>query len=133
MDLEKFGIDSCKSEGVWVDIDETTSLKIGMAGGLTHKKISRELLKNNRRALRSLRQGDRIEELEKIETMSLAKAVLLGWKGLKIKGEEIPYSTEKAFEILSDPKYVVFRTMVEEISADNSNFEVEYEEDAEGN
>lgn len=133
MDLSKISVDENKIDGTWVNIDERTSLKIGIIGGPYHKRVSRDLVKEHKKVLRTLRLDDHASEVEEIEVKALSKAILLDWKGLTIDGEEVPYSEEKAYEILKNPRYMVFRSLIEDLGADNANFAEEYKKELEGN
>lgn len=57
--------------------------------------------------LASIRAGTFDKELDRqITKKAIAHTVLLGWENLQDdEGNDIPYSPEKAFEILTDPEF----------------------------
>lgn len=51
-----------------------------------------------------------------ITRKSIAEAILLGWEGLEDDGEQVPFSVEKATEIMLDPEMVDLQDFVCECS-----------------
>lgn len=45
------------------------------------------------------------ETLRKIQSVAMARSVLMGWQALTMGGELVPYSEAKAIELLSDPAW----------------------------
>lgn len=61
---------------------------------------------------RSKRQGGRVdpEEMDRITSTCLAATVLIDWSGIEGEdGQPLPYSREKASELLTDPNFRRFR------------------------
>jgi len=66
------------------------------------------------------------EKFEKdIQNKALAKHILLGWRNLQINKEDIPYSEEKAYEILCNPEYIEFRKLVISLAEEEEVFRKE--------
>jgi len=130
MDLGNYYIDAERSiTGTWVEVDaDGTALLIGRAAGISYMTHFRSLMTDDYIA-RERKGEDMQAEQESILTQSLADCVLLGWKGLTIDGEDVKYSKEKAFEILSDPNYTSFRDLVAAHGVNNENFKRKVEED----
>jgi len=133
--LSKFRSNPVKSEeGVWIEYpEEGFALKIARMG---NAKYTQEIV--------SMRRGKQIasplvEEIspsavEAIQMKAMAKHILLDWRGITDdNGEEIPFSPEKAYEIISDPQYRDFYTLVQTLAADAKNFLDEAEGVDEGN
>jgi hypothetical protein len=129
MDLGKTKLDISKSEdGVWVEVDDKTSVKIARYLNPKHKAYVNRRMEPLRRANRLGNVDD--ETTEKIEIEALAKCVLLDWKGLEVNGVEVKYSFEKAKEFLSDPKVPQFIIMIRELATDMKYFHEEFMDDS---
>jgi hypothetical protein len=128
MDLGNQRVDIDKStDGVWVDVDATTKIKIARFLNSKHKAFVDRAMKPHKRASRVGQVDDEITD--KIEIEALANCVLLGWEGLTVKGKEVKYSVKQAIEFLSDPALPQFITMVRELSTDMTIFhEIEMED-----
>ena len=129
MELKKIRIDPKKqSEGVWFEVDDDTSLLIArMNNPKFNKEFERETRQSRRFAKRGMLPDDKAAEIvDKV----VAKTVLLGWKGLKQDGEEIPYSEEKALELLQDEELASFKEIVFDLATSEENFRREEIEDA---
>lgn len=117
MDLSNNKIDSsAEKDGVWVDIDEKTSLLIARFNNPKYKAYVRRKFEARRKLSRTTGLSD--EATEKITTQAMAHTVLLDWRGLEDSGVEIPYSTEKAIELLSDETLPWFFDFVYETAND---------------
>jgi len=121
MDLQDTAIDIEKErDGVWIEIDKTTSVMLARYLNPKHKKCVSKLMKPYARLQRMNNLSDEITD--KIEAQAIAETILLGWKGLKENGADVLYSKEKAIEIMMDPKYSAFADLVKELSSDMENF-----------
>jgi hypothetical protein len=109
MDLTKSYATNVKAaeEGVWVDLDDKTSLLIRRYGRRAFQKYLASLLGPHKKATQRGTLDDDIAE--QLLTKALAKEILVGWKGLKMDGKDVKYSVETAFEILSNPVFRDFR------------------------
>jgi len=127
MDISKRRIDAKKSvDGVWFDLDTETRLLIGRVASPAYKRLLREKMlpfvddiRNN-----SFSQ----DEQDRITAEVFSELVLLKWEGLKENGVDIPYSKERALELLSDPALEWFREQVEDFGTRMDNFYEEAED-----
>ena len=131
MDLGiELGKDPTKeTEGVWVDLDDETSVKLGYAGG---PKFQNELGKQVRRMQMSRRV--RVMDMERdraVRIHAFANQIVLDWKGMKEHGTDIPYSRQEAVRVMND--YPEFMDWVEMQSMMIENFRMEGLEEAEKN
>lgn len=124
MDLNKLALDLDKeAKGVWEDLDSETSILVARMFNPNFNRMFEEMTAPHRRAAKN---GLLSEEVaENILVTCLASTILLGWKGLKENGVEIPYSHEKAKAILTDKRLKAFRQMVVEIAENHARFREE--------
>lgn len=128
MDLKKTRVDVDRAtEGVWVDLDSETRLKIAQWLNPRHRAHVQKALEPHKRALRMETMDDKL--MDKLEVQGIAETVLVGWEGLVENGEEIAYSTDEAVRLLSDPELKWFRDFVREQADDLSNFRNKVEEE----
>lgn len=127
MDLFKaFATDTtAEIEGVIVEYGDA-KLKIARRGNPAHQKLMTKLLKQNKIVLDS--KGDAAEKAAKeIMARAISKTILLGWEGVEYKGKPLPYTQEKAYELLL--AHNDFRDFVHEASDDMERFKVDKEDD----
>ena len=103
------------SDGVWVSgIPDWDDLRIKVRGSSsvifrdTLARMFRDLPASERNADRSIpteRQDRLIGEV-------IAEAGLLDWENVKMDGEAVPFSKEKAYELMTDPALAEFRRVV---------------------
>ena len=130
MDLKKLKTsDKLETEGVWVDIDATTKLKIARFNNPSYKKIIQQKLKPYRSSLRAGTLPDAIMEKALLETIS--ETILLGWEGLQENDADVPYSVEASKRFLTD--YPDFRDLVTTLATEADLFRTEDIEAAEKN
>lgn len=124
MDLRKFAVDIEKEvEGVWVDIGDRTRLKIARANNPAYNKLFLKLSQPySRMAKNGLMPENKARELFAEVT---AKTILLDWENLELDNQNIPYSIEKAQEILQNPEFQPFKKFIDEFSQDEANFRQE--------
>lgn len=121
MDLSSIKIDLAKEKnGVWEDLDGETSVLVARMNNPNFNKRFQELTELYRSAARKGMLTD--ERAEDILVTCLAETILLDWKGLKEAGVEVPYSVEKAKEILSNAALSTFRRVVVEISDNQAKY-----------
>lgn len=127
MKLSKFKTDlNAAKNGVKVQLDDDSSVTIARAGEANpeYSKTLRELMKPYQTQARAGSLPDAV--FEDIINKCYAECILLGWEGLEDdQGNTIPYSKDKAFEILSDKAYVEFRKLVMELSSEAATFAVD--------
>jgi hypothetical protein len=115
--------------GVWVtgaygDMD----LLIAASNNKKYKDMIRKEIKPYERALRTNTLSDKV--FTEIQDKCVAKHILLGWRNMQDdEGQEIPYSYDKALEILKDPENVDFRELVLALADEAEVFRKEAVED----
>ena len=131
--LSKFkGNPELESKGVWVDYGEGLEFLIAKMSNPQYMAEIRKQVREKRVQFRHGKVSD--EETEEMTIKAVAKTVLLGWKNLQGEdGKDIPYSQEKAYEILSDPCYRDLYTFIIEVSAEKETFALEARKEAVGN
>ena len=127
--LNKFATNvNAAKNGVAVDLGEGLVVTIARSGNENYQKYLKQALKPYEKMLRTKTLPDQTFEL--IYTEAVAETILLGWKGLEDEnGVEIPYTKEKAIEILSDPQYIDFRTLILDLAGEAAVFAKEAVED----
>jgi hypothetical protein len=114
MELSEQKIDLVKlEEGDWVEkIPEGGNLRLKVRGAENKawRRMQDKLINavpRNRRV-----NGIDPEDRDRITAQLLLNTCLLDWDGLHIDGVPVPYSKEKAKELLTDPQWIVFRNAV---------------------
>lgn len=126
MDLEReFGVDAEKAEdGVWVPIgDDGTALLIAAMPNAKYETFMEPHFRRYRRLGRDVP--------EEIYEEAVAKTVLLGWKNLKLKGQELKPTEEERRRALKD--YPYFKRLILSLAMDQANFRREEEASQEKN
>lgn len=75
--------------------------------------------------------GINMGEVDKLATKAMARHILVGWRGLVIDDKPVPYSVEKAEELLSTVPD--FRRLVEDVANDINLFRQTTMAEQEGN
>lgn len=111
MDLSEHRVDpKLRNDGAWVDdIPEMGDLRLKVRGS-----DNKEWLKRADALINAVPRKKRINGLEpedrnRISAICCRDHGLLDWANLKIGGVDVPYSKEKANELLTDPQWVEFR------------------------
>lgn len=121
MDLRKTRTDPSKDKnGVWVPIDEETSILVRRAGNADYRTALTKLMQPYQQSLRFQQLPE--DTARRILAEAEAEAILVGWKGMKQDGEELPYSKAEAARLLSNPEYAVFQEIVRGAAGDWDNF-----------
>lgn len=114
MDLGEHKIDIAKREdGEWVDeIPEMGDLRLLVRGS-----DNKQWRKRFDALVAAVPRKKRIngldpDERDRINAILLRDTCLLGWENLSIGGVPVPYSKEKANELLTEPQWAVFRNAV---------------------
>lgn len=129
MDFQKFETDErASNEGVWVPIGGGAELKVARSNNDAAVEYRDARMKPYRRQQQAGIMDDAVEE--EIIRDTIARHVLLDWRGMTDDGEEVPYSREEAEERLKNDDFLVF---VAGIAADRENFREQNLSDAEGN
>lgn len=124
MDLKKiFGVDKEAAEkGKWFPLAEEGMVKVARLNNTAFKAESVRLQKPHMHVLRSSKL-DNTELLDDITRRATAKTILLDWKGITIDGVDIPYSVEKAYELLKE--FPDFQEAISVLAVDRDNFSPE--------
>jgi len=117
MELNKLKTSEQKSvNGVWVSIDDDTDLLIGRYGNRKFQKALNAAMAPYKQAINRGTLSD--AKSDQIMVDALVEGILLGWKGITLNGEELPYSKEAATKLLLDKSMRDFRELVVELSQD---------------
>jgi hypothetical protein len=117
--------ETAEVEGRWFPLDKKTKVLVARTGNANYLKAIRKRMKDAQIATED--QSDDNEKLVTdliIETM--AETVLLGWKGMSMKGEELTYSKTNAMKALAVKG---FRARISSIADKLESFRVKEEED----
>jgi len=102
-EISQLKLDSEKEgNGVWVPFDLDVELLIAGSGSPEFRSACSELLKPHRQKIRTV--GIEFEERIEIIKPAIAAHLLKGWKNLTSKGKPVPYSKEKALELINEIK-----------------------------
>ena len=112
-------------KGVWVtnafgDID----LLIAAADNKQYTRLLRELMKPYQHSYKQMDD----EFFLDIQNVAISKTILLGWRNMEAEEStpdnkiEVEYSSDKAYEILSDPENIEFRKQVLLLSEEEEVF-----------
>ncbi len=128
MDLSELRLDKSKKEdGVWLNLDEETSVRV------RYMKSQEALRKHGELRAAYGKRGKRgnltPSEEEAIAKEVVAQAVIVDWEGITDQGEEFPYSEDNARRLVEE--YELFRDFVCDAAVDEENFREEeaYEEE----
>lgn len=129
MDLKQMKVsDSLSQDGVWVDLDETSKVKLARFGNAKFKSRLRALMSPYKRMIDNDTMSD--VKADELLVIALAETVVLDWKGLSLDGKEISYSVGTVMKILSDPAFIDFREMIVSMSRDMELYREEELKDA---
>lgn len=121
MDLSKFRVNTKSvEEGVVVDCGEGLKIRVARSGNAKHTKELQRITKPHLRSYQNKTISDELVLEHSLQ--AFVGTVLLGWEGLTIDGADVPYSREKAIEVLRDPQYKDFRDMVESLASEAEVF-----------
>jgi len=94
-------------EGKVIDIDEHTSITIARFNNPAFRRMQARISEPYQKAIGRGKISD--ETANKILSRCMAKHLVMGWTGLVLDGEEVPYSQEKCLELLLDPTLADFK------------------------
>ncbi len=129
MRVSNFAFDKeLETEGRWVDEVEGLRLKIARLNNPKYKAFIR---KHGKVISRANGRMD-FEAADDVAKKAFSRYILLGWENLQnSEGEDIPYSSEKALELLTE--YDEFYTMVTEHATDAEAYKLNAMESDVGN
>lgn len=120
--------ETAEIEGRWFPLDKKTKVLVARTGNPNYLRILRHRMKDAQ-----IDVDDQSEDNEKLVTdlviETMAETILLGWKGLTLKKEELAYSKANAMKVLSIRG---FRDRISGIAGKLESFRVK-EEEAQGN
>lgn len=121
MDFSEVKTNSTLSEGgVWMEHDETTSFLVARFGNKKFQAHFQKLINPYRRQFDAGKLS--ADKQTDIMCRCMAKCILLGWKGLTMDGEDVEYTEEKAYELLSMDGADEFRDLVTSYAQDADAF-----------
>lgn len=116
-----------EEDGIWIDMNGTTKLKIRAFNAKAVVDLRDKLTKPFQTMIRA---GLEIPEdkNEEIGLKVIAGAILADWEGIEIDGTEIPYDADAAFMLLQ--KLPKFANFIAQNAMNTANFRDEVREDA---
>lgn len=115
-----------EEDGVWMRLRRgDAEVLVARAGNSRHEDLVRRLRKKHGRGFRGDELPQEVEESIALEALS--KTILLDWRGIEDdEGKEIPYSSEKARELLKASRD--FRLEVTQIATEMEVYKREEQE-----
>ena len=121
MDLKTLSVDTKKqTDGVWIQHDEKTSFLIARMANPRFQERFQKMLQPYKQKF----DAGKLSSEKQVEIMCvcMSETILLGWEGLHDNGKDIPYSKEKAYEILIAEGNDEFRDLILSYAQDNEQF-----------
>lgn len=102
MEINKLKTDlTDEIEGRWFDIEGVFRAKLARFANKEHAKSIKELMRPIEKGIRIPGKDD-AEKIHEAVCRAMANCVLLDWEGMTEGGKELPYSKNKAYELLRD-------------------------------
>jgi len=128
MDLGRFTTDTkLEEDGVWIDLDETSKIKIARMGNKTYRKVFKKYATAHKIAIRNNTLPD--EKQTEIMCRALSEAVWLDSEGLTLRKVPFEHTVENAFDVLMDKTLKDFREFIVESASDMDNYRAQVEEE----
>lgn len=110
-------------DGIWVTrVIDDLDVKVASTDSRKYTDSLRVALKPYQRNLKNMEN----DQFAQIQNKCVAKYILLDWKNLVgDDGVEIPYSSEKALELLNDPEMADFRETILNLASEQELFRKE--------
>jgi hypothetical protein len=123
VDLKDVKVDAhLEKEGVWVELDDETAVKVSFFGGdYFNREIDRRM---KRTGFRQLRNDYDARTKATIDVM--VESGIHDWRGVKEHGAEVPFTKDNCRRVLT--QYPVFRQEISVHMQDVSHFQKEQEE-----
>jgi hypothetical protein len=119
-----------EQDGVWVDVAQGLRLKVARLSNPRFLAFSRKISKPHQRQLRLGILDD--ATIRNLAALAMSRHILLDWEGLEDdRGQPIPYSADKAHELLKTVPD--FYRLIEELAADADLFKQQETEELKGN
>ena len=121
-------------EGVWIEeVYEGLSVKVARNGNRAASKLTKALFKPHQAQYERNKSSVSDKIFEGIQLTVLCQALIKDWKGLEDdEGNEIPFSPEKAREILSDDANRDFREVIQSLTEEQEVFRARVVETTQG-
>lgn len=122
-----------KDEGVWVEMPGGWEARIRHNDCAQARKLRAQHLNQNKRFYRN---GQPVpEDVAERQTLTVAcDALLVDWRGIvDDKGKAVPFSKEKARQLLADPRYRHIVGQIVDVAIEDAAYKPGAEKDAEGN
>lgn len=128
MELSNYKEDKTAIEdGRWFEIG-SAKIKLRSLASEKSKTYRRDLEKKEFTKYRLLKEEVPASVLESTLYRQLVDVIILDWEGIKLDGEEFPYTKENATKLLND--YSSIRDRIAAIVSDDLSFTHKYSEDA---
>jgi hypothetical protein len=136
MELNKYRLREGEVEGRWFDLGEGASIKLAGINSPAYQEALQEAIERERDLFRRAARPGASEELKRAARKRRAELVrdlmaehlILDWRGITERGQEVPYTKEAAKRIMRE--YPRFADIVAELAVDG--FEEEATLDQEG-
>jgi hypothetical protein len=131
MDIGKlFGTNRTKeTEGTWIDAGDGAQFLVARIANKRWQQVNRDLYRPHRATQRMGKLSQDVED--DINRKVMAQTILLDWKGVKVNGQDIPYSPEAAEKMFKE--YPDFLEFIAGHSMAISNFQDKEEADQQKN
>jgi len=106
--------------GVWHDVGDGLRLKIARANNPRYVRLFNELVAPYRRMIQAGTLPD--DKQAALTAEAVSKTILLDWEGMHIDGVATPYSQPLAKQILEQPRYTSFFTLVMTLAQDEAAY-----------
>jgi len=120
MDIKKtFATDKeAEKGGVWFEIGEGGHVKIARLNNPIYRANFRKKIEPYRQAVEMGTMDD--DSADKILIQVLAETIVVDWKGLTDEGENVPFTRDKAIELMTE--YPDFRNFIVRNAENMNNF-----------
>jgi len=101
--------------------------------GDEYRRVVQDLQRPHLLAIRAAKGAIPQAVIDAVRPAALARAVLRDWAGLELGGVAVPYSEEKALELLADKRLELFTRLIENCASNDAALLAHEEEQAKGN
>ena len=120
MDISNFKTDLTREDqGVWLEVGDGFAVRVCRLGCKAHAELYRSL--TSPPGIRAAIESNAYPPAKHVEMQVelLAQTILKDWRGMTDKGQPVPYSIEKAKEVL---QLKDFRGLIHSLADQQSNF-----------
>ena len=126
MDFEDFMTDEAlEVEGVWRPFGNGARIKLARWENANHERLTRKKAMAEKEVL----QGEddlSAETVKRINIEVMAHTIIMGWEGIKLKGETLPFSIPNALMLLQNK---TFREKIKGMCDNIDNYKAKVVED----